>query len=246
MIKPILRFTKIEHTAFSLPLLFTGAWLGAGQAWPPVGIVVLIVLAATGARVYGMGAEPHYRSSHRCTEPAEPHNVSCPAAVMNLKTAGAITLTGLVAYLSALCHPGALVPGIVAVTAGYRSPGYSFLKRFTVLCHFGIGLCLAMELFGSLCGYRRSPLLFTGGRGFFLVCFFSGSAAPTLFMRSWISSMTAKMVSSAYRPCLGADRAQAVSAGLHFAALMCLGADADAHSGRIGGCFCAHCNRFFS
>jgi hypothetical protein len=24
----ILNFTRIEHTAFSLPLIFTGAWLG--------------------------------------------------------------------------------------------------------------------------------------------------------------------------------------------------------------------------
>jgi hypothetical protein len=29
-LKNILNFTKIEHTAFSLPLIFTGAWLGAG------------------------------------------------------------------------------------------------------------------------------------------------------------------------------------------------------------------------
>ena len=45
-----LRFTKIEHTVFSLPLIFAGAWLGAGRAWPAWEKLGLLVLAGVGAR----------------------------------------------------------------------------------------------------------------------------------------------------------------------------------------------------
>ncbi|MEN7972684.1 MAG: hypothetical protein ABFR47_02495, partial [Verrucomicrobiota bacterium] len=46
-------FTKIEHTIFSLPLLFAGAWLGAG-GMPSVKTLLLIALVGLGARTFGM------------------------------------------------------------------------------------------------------------------------------------------------------------------------------------------------
>ena len=46
-------FTKIEHTVFSLPLLFAGAWLGAG-GMPPFSKLLLIALVGLGARTFGM------------------------------------------------------------------------------------------------------------------------------------------------------------------------------------------------
>ncbi|MEE4112981.1 MAG: hypothetical protein V2I40_09220, partial [Desulfobacteraceae bacterium] len=50
----ILNFTRIEHTAFSLPLIFTGAWLGSGNRFPSMMVMLLIVVAAVGARIFGM------------------------------------------------------------------------------------------------------------------------------------------------------------------------------------------------
>ena len=40
----ILNFTKIEHTAFSLPLIFTGAWLGAGNRFPSIMMMLLMIV----------------------------------------------------------------------------------------------------------------------------------------------------------------------------------------------------------
>ena len=50
----ILQFTKIEHTAFSLPMIFSGAYLGAGSHLPQLSVLMLIFLAAVGARIFGM------------------------------------------------------------------------------------------------------------------------------------------------------------------------------------------------
>jgi len=49
-----LHFTKVEHTLFSVPLLFAGAFLGAGRKLPPGRVLGLIVVAGLGARVLGM------------------------------------------------------------------------------------------------------------------------------------------------------------------------------------------------
>ena len=219
MIKPILRFTKIEHTAFSLPLLFTGAWLGAGQAWPPVGIVVLIVLAATGARVYGMALN---RIIDHRIDAQNPRTAQreLPSGVMNLKTAGAITLTGLVAYLSACAILG---PWCLVLSPLPLIPltGYSFLKRFTVLCHFGIGLCLAMAPLGAYVATAGHPCFSPAVVVFSLFVFFWLSGADIIYAILDIQHDRKNGIFS-IPACLGADRAQAVSAGLHFAALMCL------------------------
>ena len=47
------RFVKVEHTLFSLPLLFAGAWLGAGRAWPAWQTLLWIAMAGVGARALG-------------------------------------------------------------------------------------------------------------------------------------------------------------------------------------------------
>src|SRR5512144_2134071 len=47
------RFVKVEHTLFSLPLLFAGTWLAAG-GYPGTRVLVLIMLAGFGARIVAL------------------------------------------------------------------------------------------------------------------------------------------------------------------------------------------------
>ena len=47
-------FIKLEHTIFSLPLIFAGTLLGA-RGWPAGRVLGLILLAAAGGRVMAMG-----------------------------------------------------------------------------------------------------------------------------------------------------------------------------------------------
>ena len=47
-------FVKLEHTIFSLPLIYAGALLGARRV-PSARLLVFILLAAAGGRVMAMG-----------------------------------------------------------------------------------------------------------------------------------------------------------------------------------------------
>lgn len=164
-LKQVLNFTKIEHTAFSLPLIFTGAWMGAGNRFPSAGVMVLIVVAAVGARVFGMSMN---RVLDRQIDRLNPRTAQreLPSGKMKLSMALTIAFSGLLVYLLAcwglgrwclILSPVPLIPLL----------GYSLLKRFTPFCHFGIGLCLALAPLGAFVaaaghpGFTKSAILFS-------------------------------------------------------------------------------------
>jgi 4-hydroxybenzoate polyprenyltransferase len=98
---------------------------------------------------------------------------------------------------------------------------YSLLKRFTWLCHFGIGLCLALAPLGAfvaVAGYPKfsfEVLLFSG----FVFCWLSGADIIYALLdidsdrRNKIYSLPAR---------LGSKQAQRISAATHLVALICL------------------------
>jgi 4-hydroxybenzoate polyprenyltransferase len=208
----ILNFTRIEHTVFSLPLIFTGAWLGAGNHFPSVGVMLLIVAAAVGARIFGMAMN---RVFDRRIDRLNPRTAGreLPAGKMTLSIALIIAFTGLVVYLAAcwilggwclILSPIPLVPLL----------GYSLLKRFTPFCHFGIGLCLALAPLGAYVAaagdlqFSVAVILFSG----FVFCWLSGADIIYALMdldsdrQNHIHSLPAR---------LGADGAVQVAAGVH-------------------------------
>ena len=211
----ILNFTRIEHTAFSLPLIFTGAWLGAGNRFPSVAVMLLIVAAALGARIFGMAMN---RVFDRQIDRLNPRTAGreLPAGKMTLNMALAIACMGLMVYLMAcwilggwclILSPIPLVPLL----------GYSLLKRFTPFCHFGIGLCLALAPLGAYVAAAGHPrfsaavILFSG----FVFCWLSGADIIYALMdidsdrQNHIHSLPAR---------LGADGALRVAAGVHLMA----------------------------
>ncbi len=143
----LLRFTKIEHSVFSLPLLFAGAWLGAGQQLPPLGTLALIALAGVGARVLGMAMN---RLLDRKLDALNPRTAGreLPSGQLTVGTAWLVAGAGLTAYLFACTLLGPLVLALSPVPA-LALIGYSLLKRFTPLCHFGIGVCLGLAPLGA-------------------------------------------------------------------------------------------------
>jgi 4-hydroxybenzoate polyprenyltransferase len=151
----LFNFVKIEHTTFSLPLVFAGAWVGTQGRWPALSLLIWIVAAAIGARVFGMALN---RIFDRRIDAANPRtaNRELPLGVIGLKTALATALGGLTLYLIAcaalggwclMLSPLPLIPLL----------GYSLLKRFTALCHFGIGLCLALAPMGAFVAVTGTP-----------------------------------------------------------------------------------------
>jgi 4-hydroxybenzoate polyprenyltransferase len=219
MIQKILRFIKVEHTAFSLPLIFTGAWMGSGFAMPGYKLLLGIVAAAVGARIFGMSFN---RIFDRRIDAQNPRTAGreLPAGAMSMRLAMGIALSGLLLYLTACAFLGwwcivlAPVPLVPLL-------GYSLLKRYTALCHFGIGICLAFAPLGAYVAAAGHPyfnpqvLLFSG----FVFLWLSG--ADIIYALLDMESDRSNGIHS-LPAALGENGAQAVAASVHLTALLLL------------------------
>lgn len=171
----MLNFIKVEHTVFSLPLLFAGAWIGAGYRWPGTRLLALVALAGLGARGLGMAMN---RILDRHLDLLNPRTAGrdLPSGKMSLAQGGLVALASAATYLLACwllgpaCWRLSPIPAIVLVS-------YSLLKRFTCLCHFGIGLSLALGPLGAFVAVTghasvSAPALLLAG---FTLCWISAS-----------------------------------------------------------------------
>ena len=140
-------FTKIEHSLFSFPLLFAGAWLGSRGTRPPLYVLALIIVAGVSARTLGMAMN---RILDRDLDALNKRTAAreLPSGKMSIAAAWGVAGVGLILYLLACAALGKIclilspIPATLLIT-------YSLLKRFTSLCHFGIGLCLALAPLGA-------------------------------------------------------------------------------------------------
>lgn len=146
-LKRLMNFVKIEHTIFSLPLIFAGGWLGSNNP-PSLKVLLLLVVVALGARIFGMSLN---RIFDRKIDRDNPRtsNRELVTGALNIRHAYSVATIGLAFYLLGCWLLGSFVfkicyyPIIPLII-------YSFLKRFTFLCHFGIGVVLASA---PLCAY---------------------------------------------------------------------------------------------
>jgi 4-hydroxybenzoate polyprenyltransferase len=135
------RFVKIEHTLFSLPLIYSGALLAA-RGWISLRLALLMLLAATGARTVALSLN---RIIDREIDKRNPRTAirELPAGRMNLPEAIAVLIIGLVLYfgcaelIGRFCLIWSPLPLAIFVF-------YPYMKRFTPLAHFGVGLGLSM------------------------------------------------------------------------------------------------------
>ncbi len=169
-----MRFVKIEHTVFSLPLLLAGAFLGGAGGWPGAWVLIWIVLAGAGARALGMAMN---RILDRDIDARNPRTADreLPAGRMTTTRAWSVAAGGLGLYVGSCAALGPLclvLSPVPAVVLGV----YSLLKRFTSLCHFGIGLCLAMAPLAAFIA-ASGTLAFSGEvilLAIFAFCWISG------------------------------------------------------------------------
>ena len=130
-------FVKLEHTLFSVPLLFAGAVL-AQSGWPPLRTTLLIVFAAVGARVVALALN---RIFDRRIDRKNPRTSGRHLATGEMKVweAVLVAVVGLAVYLfcawllSDFCLRLSWIP-LVGFTT------YPFFKRFTKWTHVGLGL----------------------------------------------------------------------------------------------------------
>ncbi len=139
-------FTKVEHTIFSLPLLFAGAWLGAG-GMPSIRALLLIALVGLGARTFGMAVNRILDKNIDARNPRT-QNRELPSGKLSMGQGYAVAAVGIVLYFIGCALLGDTVLKLSLVPLIPLSL-YSLLKRFTPLCHYGIGICLATAPLGA-------------------------------------------------------------------------------------------------
>ncbi len=145
-------FIKIEHTLFTLPLIYSGFLLGMNHS-PTISLLILVLLSATGARIIAFALN---RVIDRSIDSRNPRTVirELPSGKMSLKEAfgvmavGAFLYFGSAYFISSFCLMISPIPLLVFVI-------YPYMKRFTALAHFGVGLGMSMAPLGGY--FAASP-----------------------------------------------------------------------------------------
>ncbi len=146
MLRDYANFIKFEHTLFSLPLIFAGSFLAA-NGLPRTGTLILIILAGTGARTTALAIN---RIIDRKIDALNPRTSEreLPAGRVSLGNAYLVTALGLILYFTSAYFICDLVLFLSPIPLAVFII-YPFLKRFTYLCHFGVGLGLALAPLGG-------------------------------------------------------------------------------------------------
>jgi 4-hydroxybenzoate polyprenyltransferase len=220
-------FVKIEHTLFSLPMLFAGLLAGlssrTGQAPALFPLIAWVLLAGVGARTLALALN---RILDRAIDARNPRTAGreLPSGRLSLGAAWAVALGGGLLYLAAAwalggwCLRLAPIPPLVFIL-------YPLMKRFTPAAHLGVGLGLAMAPLGgwmaaaqawpASLAAARVPALLAG----FTLCWVSGFDVLYAIQdlnfdrREGLHSIPAR---------LGAPVARASALALHLGALACL------------------------
>jgi 4-hydroxybenzoate polyprenyltransferase len=212
------RFVKVEHTLFSLPLLFSGAVLAGGRL-PGWSLSALIVGAGFGARTAAFALN---RVIDRHIDRLNPRTADreLPSGKLTLLEAWGIGLAGTAIYLlcawaiAPICLAFSPLPLVVFAV-------YPFLKRFTPLAHFGVGLADALAPLGGWVAVTKSLHPFWPGFWLALFTFFWVSGFDIIY-----STMDEQFDRSqrlhSLPSRLGVAGALRISAVLHVAAFLAL------------------------
>ena len=216
-------FVRFEHTVFALPLVFAGAILAA-RALPSPRLAVLILIAAAGARTCAMALN---RILDRDLDAVNPRtqNRELPAGAMSLGTAWTIAAAGATAMavsaasISSLCLFLVPIPILVFVL-------YPYLKRFTLFCHFGVGIADALGPGGAWVAARSAAgrPVFDDAHGLWWLLAFTviWIAGFDVIYATQDEAHDRQAGLHSIPASLGREAALSVSGGLHAAAAACL------------------------
>jgi 4-hydroxybenzoate polyprenyltransferase len=137
---------RIEHTVFALPFAYVGAFL-AVDGWPGLASVFWITVAMVGARTLAMAlnrlvdAELDARNPRTATREL-PSGALTRVQVLGLSAAALAVFLVAISQLDPIVRLLWPIPVAMFVV-------YPYLKRFTWLCHFWLGACLALAPIGA-------------------------------------------------------------------------------------------------
>ena len=212
------RFVRFSHTLFALPFALASMLLAAGGL-PPWRVVGWILAAMLGARTAGMGWN---RIADRRLDARNPRTCRRELVTGEISLASAVALTLGAAALFALAarqlNPLAwrLVP-LVLLSLWF----YPLTKRFTHLCHFFVGLVLALAPLGAWVAVRGELDLRIAWLGLAVWLWVTGF--DVIYATQDLESDRREGVHSLVVR-LGIARALAAARLLHGAAVLCLAA----------------------
>lgn len=146
-------FIKIEHTLFALPFAYTGAFLAAEGIFS-LKIFLLILTAFTGMRTLAMTLN---RIFDRDIDALNPRTKDrhLPAGTVTLREAIIIACTSSFIYFTSaylINYTAFILSPIPALT----SIAYPFMKRYSCISHYLLGLNLAYAPMGGWVAVKNS------------------------------------------------------------------------------------------
>jgi 4-hydroxybenzoate polyprenyltransferase len=217
-LKKFLNFIKIEHTLFSLPVIYSGVFL-ASKEKPSNELLLLVLLASIGARTAAMTLN---RIIDREIDRRNPRTSGreLPSGGLSLWQVYSILAAGLALYLisahaiSDFCFTLSPIPLIVFII-------YPYLKRFTPLAHFGVGLGLAMAPLGGWFAITGSFLNLADGLILPVFTFFWATGFDIIYS-TLDEQFDREQNLFSFPSRFGKERALQISAGLHLLAFFAL------------------------
>jgi 4-hydroxybenzoate polyprenyltransferase len=137
---------RIEHTVFALPFAYVGALL-AVDGWPGLGTMGWITLAMVGARTLAMSLNRLIDSDLDASNPRTAGR-ELPAGVLTRAQVLSLCGVALAVYLLAVLQLEPIVRWLWPIPV-VMFVAYPYLKRFTWLCHLGLGACLGLAPVGA-------------------------------------------------------------------------------------------------
>jgi 4-hydroxybenzoate polyprenyltransferase len=148
-----LEMIKFSHTVFALPFALLSAVIAA-SGWPPGTILVKILVAMVAARSAAMA---HNRLADRRIDAANPRTASraLPSGRLPVAFVRVFLAVSILLFLAAAASLNRLTlwlsPAALALLLFY-----AYTKRFTLLSHIVLGLCLALAPVGAWIAVRGS------------------------------------------------------------------------------------------
>jgi 4-hydroxybenzoate polyprenyltransferase len=156
-ISVLLEMIKFKLTIFAMPFAFMGAFLAANGV-PDGKIILLVLLAMTGARTCAMGFNRIVDAKFDGANPRTAERAIPSGAVTAIEAWSMVIIAGTLFFVAAwFLNPLtlALAPFALALTLFY-----SLTKRFTSFCHLILGVALAFSPLGGWVAVRGSLLDF--------------------------------------------------------------------------------------
>ena len=146
-IKKYLKLVKFSHTIFAMPFALIGFFLAFDSYKPSAWIFLFIVLCMIFARNAAMGFN-RYLDSEIDKKNPRTANREVPAGIISGKNALIFVIINSILFVATTWLINSLVL-MLSPIALFVILFYSYTKRFTPLCHFVLGVGLALAPIGA-------------------------------------------------------------------------------------------------